>query len=254
MTVVGVIADVKEDRFNFRGNRAAWYVPYAPDSTSMAALSVLVRTTSRVDINAIAAGVREAIRSVDGQQPVARMIAMPEHLAEMVVTERFSAALMTALATLGLFLAACGLSGVIAYSVSQRTAELGLRIALGADRRSILRLVLARAMALVIAGLLAGGVMARVLSTFPRGSVVWHRARRSGHVRRCGVCARDRERTRLLDAGPSRDAGRSAGGPAGGLTRTSASGQSGGRRGIVLIPAWLCCREIRHLFTSAPGS
>jgi ABC-type antimicrobial peptide transport system permease subunit len=88
---------------------------------------------------------------------------MTDHLADILVTERFSAALMAALASLGLVLAACGLYGVLSYAVSQRTGELGLRMALGASRRALLTLVVRQALSLVGMGLVAGFILARVL-------------------------------------------------------------------------------------------
>lgn len=169
MTVVGVVDDVKEDRFNFRNDRAAWYVPYAQDSSVAAPLSLVIRSSANPE--AVAAEVRRAIRSIDGRQPVSRMVTMPQHLSDILVTERFSAALMTALAALGLFLAACGLYGVISYSVSQRTSELGLRLALGANRASVVRLVLGRAILLVGVGLAAGTLLARVSGMFLAGTL-----------------------------------------------------------------------------------
>jgi ABC-type antimicrobial peptide transport system permease subunit len=161
LTIVGVVADVKEDRFNFRTSRPAWYLPYAQDSASTVPLNLVVRTTG--DPTAIASDVRGIIRSIDAQQPVSHLTSMSEHLSDILATERFSAASMTALASLGLFLAACGLYGVMSYVVSRRTGELGLRMALGAGRRAVLWLVMRQALSLVGIGLVAGLLLARVL-------------------------------------------------------------------------------------------
>jgi putative ABC transport system permease protein len=82
----------------------------------------------------------------------------------ILVTERFSAVLMTTLASVGLFLAACGLYGVMAYSSSQRTGEIGLRMALGATRRDVIALVMRQGASMVAIGLFAGVALARALS------------------------------------------------------------------------------------------
>ena len=169
MTVVGVVADTKEDSFNFRINRPAWYVPYAQQTTAGLPLHVVVRASG--DANAIARDLRAAVRSVDDQQAVSPAIVMTDHVAEILVTERFSAVLMTTLASIGLFLAACGLYGVVAYSASQRTGEIGLRMALGADRRDVLALVMGQGAAMVALGLAAGVVFARALSVALAGTL-----------------------------------------------------------------------------------
>jgi putative ABC transport system permease protein len=161
LTVVGVVADVKEDLFNFRIDRPAWYLPYAQQQTT-ASLNLVVRTSG--DPASASAAVRAAIRSLDSQQAVSGMMTMSEHLGVLLVTERFSAVLMTTLASLGLFLAACGLYSVIAYSASQRTGEIGLRMALGADSADVLRLVMRQGVVPVALGLVIGCAVARALS------------------------------------------------------------------------------------------
>jgi len=89
---------------------------------------------------------------------------MTAHVADVLVTERFSATLMTTFAAVGLFLAACGLAGVIAYSVSQRTGEIGLRMALGATGRDVFAMVLREGAVLIAIGIAIGAAAARTLA------------------------------------------------------------------------------------------
>ena len=157
MTVVGVVSDVKEDRFNFRIDRPVWYMPYAQSTFPLPVslpLSLVVRTTG----NPVAAApaIREAVHAIDPDLPVAGMMPMQEFLVGVLITERFSAVLMATLAGLGLLLAALGLYGVMAYSVGLRTGEIGLRMALGARPRDVLRLVIVQGLTLVLAGLAVG--------------------------------------------------------------------------------------------------
>jgi putative ABC transport system permease protein len=153
MTVIGVVKDLKEDLFNYRINRPVWYVPYAQLENNFP-VNLVVRTNS--DPASVTAAVRQAIHAVDPDQPVSNVMTMNENLARVLVTERFSAILMSALAASGLLLAALGLYGVMAYSVSQRTAEIGVRVALGAQRIHVVQLILTQGAKLTLLGVAIG--------------------------------------------------------------------------------------------------
>ena len=157
MTVIGVVNDVKEDLFNYRINRPVWYMPYAQVENNYP-VNLVVRASNRP--TQLTAAVREAIRSINPDQPVSDIMTMNENLAGVLVTERFSAILMAALAGSGLLLASIGLYGVMAYSVSQRTREIGVRVALGAQPRHVLELIMVQGLKLTLLGVAIGLVAA----------------------------------------------------------------------------------------------
>jgi predicted permease len=157
MTVVGVVKDVKEDLFNYRINRPVWYVPYAQVENNFP-VNLVVHTGA--DPTSLIGAVRDIIRSVDPDQPISKIVTMNANLSGVLVTERFGAILMGTLAVTGLLLASIGLYGVMAYSVSHRTGEIGLRVALGAQPKHILGLVMGHGMKLTLSGVAIGLILA----------------------------------------------------------------------------------------------
>jgi len=131
------------------------------------AMSILLKTGS--DPAALAATVRASVQRVDPEQPVASVITLDQMLSDAGALPRVQAGLMAALGAIALLLAAVGLYGVMAYSVSQRTQEIGIRMTLGANRGTVLRMVLSQAVLLTAIGLvigLAGAVaLGRVLKS-----------------------------------------------------------------------------------------
>jgi putative ABC transport system permease protein len=153
MTVVGVVKDVREDLDNYRITRPVWYVPCAQVENNFP-VNLVIRAA--VDPTSLTGAVRDGVRRVDPDQPVSDIMTMNTNLSGVLVTERFGAILMAALAISGLLLASLGLYGVMAYSVSQRTAEIGLRVALGAQRAHVLQLVLGQGVKLTLLGVAIG--------------------------------------------------------------------------------------------------
>jgi ABC-type antimicrobial peptide transport system permease subunit len=119
-----------------------------------------VRTS--VEPESIVAAVQRAIWSVDKNEPVSRIQTFEDIMARQLATPSQSTALLGAFALLALFLASIGLYGVLSYAVTQRTDEIGLRMALGATSSEILRRFGGRGMALTLAGLVIGVVLAAI--------------------------------------------------------------------------------------------
>jgi len=153
MTVVGVVKDVKEDRFNYRINRPVWYVPYAQVENDFP-VNLIIRAP--VDPSSLTTAVHEAIHRVDPDQPISNVMTMNTNLSTVLVTERFGAVLMGTLAISGLLLASIGLFGVMAYAVTQRTGEIGLRVALGAQAKHVFGLIMRQGVKLILWGVIIG--------------------------------------------------------------------------------------------------
>jgi ABC-type antimicrobial peptide transport system permease subunit len=116
--------------------------------------AVLVRTS--IDPAAMLAAIRSAVQQTEPSILISNAVILQELVSQEASGQRFAASLMAIFAGLALFLAAIGIYGVISYSVSRRRREIGLRVALGAGRPGVLRLVVGRGMALVVVGILLG--------------------------------------------------------------------------------------------------
>ena len=112
----------------------------------------------------MAAAIREAVHSIDKNLPVTDVESFPDALGQSISRERFRTFLLSSFSAIALLLAAVGIFGIISYSASQRRQEIGIRMAVGAQRRDILRLILGQGAKLALLGLGIGVVFALLLT------------------------------------------------------------------------------------------
>lgn len=155
MTIVGVVGDVKDQPNSPSAEPAFWWSEFQASEPDM---SIAIRTRS--DPRQVADGLRQAVRQLDPALAVADVRLMDAVADTSVSTPRFTFALAGLFAGLAISLAAIGAYGVIAYTVSHRTAEFGLRVALGAQRRDLLQMVLLQSAKLAVPGTILGVLLA----------------------------------------------------------------------------------------------
>ncbi len=161
MTIVGVVGNIYHEGPG-ASVQSEIYVPYLQLSENYMQLAV----KSAVDATSLAGAVRREVAAVDPDQPTADVTTLEQTLSQSVAPRRFNALLLGIFAFIALLISTVGLYGVIAYSVTQRTHEIGIRMALGADKSDVLRMVVGQGLKLALVGVAIGIAGALALTRF----------------------------------------------------------------------------------------
>jgi predicted permease len=162
--VVGVVGDTRHDGLS-EDVQSEFYVPYLQDPPE--SMQLAVRTVA--DPASLTSAVRGQITAIDPEQPIYHVATLEQTLSESVAPRRFNMTLLGIFAALALVLATVGVYGVMAFSVTQRTHEIGVRMALGAEPRDVLGLIVRQGVTLTLAGVMFGIGGAWALTRFLAG-------------------------------------------------------------------------------------
>jgi ABC-type antimicrobial peptide transport system permease subunit len=162
--IVGMVGDVCETGVA-DGKEPVMYIPQSQildgfTKLASSAIPLAWEIRSNLDEHTLTAAVTKEIQTVDGQMPIARVRTMDKILADSLSRQNFNMLLLSIFAASALLLAAIGIYGLMSYSVQQQTAEIGVRIALGADKLAVVRLVLRQGMTPALIGVAVGLVIA----------------------------------------------------------------------------------------------
>ena len=167
-TIVGVAADVKQHRLNLEASSEIYFLQ---SQTGLSELDLVVRTDG--DPMALLPAVKAQIARLDPAQPVTKVRTLEQVLERSAGPQRLAAQLLAGFAAAALLLAALGIYGVVSYAVSRREREIGVRMALGAQARDVLRMILREGLRLSLLGVVCGIVaalgLARLLAGFLYG-------------------------------------------------------------------------------------
>ena len=154
-TIIGVVADAKGSDLSKEAQPEV-YAPYRQNKNEGWSNSMMLTVRGTGSPEKLLPAIREQVRSLDPDLPIADVATMDERLSRSVSKPRFSMMLLGMFASLALLLSAVGIYGVVAYSVTQRTHEIGIRIALGAKTSDVIKLVVNQGMMLVLIGVAIG--------------------------------------------------------------------------------------------------
>ncbi len=157
--IIGIVGDAKQETLAWDAE-PTFYWPHS--ELAFPGMTLVIRTAG--DPLNVAAAARGVIRSLDHDQPVAEVRTMESWLSESMGRARFNTVLLTVFAVVALILASVGIYGVMAYAVTQRTREIGIRMALGAQARDVLKIVIAQGMTLALIGIAIGLLSAFALT------------------------------------------------------------------------------------------
>jgi putative ABC transport system permease protein len=160
LTVIGVVGRVKLEQLSEQGGDVQAYLPFL--QTPRRGMTVVVKTSLAPD--ALIALARREMLALDPEQPIHQVSTLLELRRGSIASQRLNLTLLGAFAAVALALAIIGLYGVLAYAVAQRTHEIGIRIALGAQAVAVLRLVIGQGMKLALMGVVIGMIAAFALT------------------------------------------------------------------------------------------
>ena len=164
--IVGIVGDVNEDSLAQKEAYPIMYIPFAQASGSRDAATFVIRTVQ--DPRELGSAVRDVLRKLAPDLPLKAPKTMDELVGDSLVKYRFPTILISVFGGIALLIAAVGVYGVISYSVAQRTHEIGIRVALGASRGKILRMVLSRGLRLAVIGAAIGLIASHWLTELLR--------------------------------------------------------------------------------------